>query len=201
MGLWASKVKYPRPFHDCGFCYDEAGLAVEIAILRNDLLIHRHYRATPAEIDAVVNSGRPSAEETEEIHASLCKNHPEKDKPIHWYLAQLIHYGLRPTQTKWKAQRSLRGALLRGSLVVKKRILILEHQLKSLYDLSEGDGNVRELLVLQHWNALPTPSHVSRMFWAIVAADNMESVREVMVRATTHSWLGLIKCHHYRNRV
>jgi hypothetical protein len=200
MGLWTSKVKYPLPFHDCGFCYDEAGLAVEIAILREDLIIHRHYRATPAEIDAVINGDRPSAEETEEIYASLCKNHPKKDKPIHWYLAQLIHYGLRQTQTKWKAQRSLRRALLRGSLVVNKRILILQHQLKSLYDLSEGDGNVRELLALQHWNVLPTRSHVSRMFSAIVNADNMKSVREVMVRATAHFWLALIKCHHCRNR-
>ncbi|KAK0701473.1 hypothetical protein B0T21DRAFT_417033 [Apiosordaria backusii] len=53
-----------------------------------------------------------------------------KDRPAHWYEAQLVHYGLPPSKNKGTAKMRLYEALSKGSLAVPGQILKLEADLK-----------------------------------------------------------------------
>ena len=74
---------------------------------------NRHRRATLPELKAVFD-GSDGA----------------KDRPAHWYEAQLIHYGLPPSKTKGTAKMRLWDAVSQGSLAVPGHILKTEAELK-----------------------------------------------------------------------
>ncbi|KJZ69781.1 hypothetical protein HIM_10820 [Hirsutella minnesotensis 3608] len=73
---------------------------------------NRHRRATPAELKAHFTSGG------------------EKDHPAHWFEAQLVHYGLKPSKTKSVARMRLLDAVNSGRLHVPSHLVNLESQLK-----------------------------------------------------------------------
>lgn len=84
----------------------------------NDLYVevtgnNRHRRATVHEIRAVLDGSDST-----------------KDRPGHWYEAQLIHYGLPPSKTKGTAKMRLFDALNKGSLTVPPHISKLESDMK-----------------------------------------------------------------------
>ncbi|KAJ4302563.1 hypothetical protein N0V88_002713 [Collariella sp. IMI 366227] len=74
---------------------------------------NRHRRATVPEIKSVFD-GTDGA----------------KDRPGHWYEAQLIHYGLPPSKTKGTAKMRLLDALNKGNLAVPSDIRKVESELK-----------------------------------------------------------------------
>lgn len=80
---------------------------------------HRHRRSTIPELRAFFNSTsqKPSL----------------KDKPAHWYRAQLIHYGLRPTDNKGTATIRLLDALDQDVLQVPGSIKQIERALEQEY--------------------------------------------------------------------
>ncbi|KAL2860274.1 hypothetical protein BJX68DRAFT_261234 [Aspergillus pseudodeflectus] len=53
-----------------------------------------------------------------------------KDKPAHWYRAQLIHYGVHPTDNKGTAMMRLLDAVRLGELEVPDHLVKLEENLK-----------------------------------------------------------------------
>ncbi|KAK0666348.1 hypothetical protein QBC41DRAFT_280972 [Cercophora samala] len=53
-----------------------------------------------------------------------------KDRPAHWYEAQLVHYGLPPSKNKGTAKMRLYEALNGGKLTVPSHVLKLEADLK-----------------------------------------------------------------------
>ncbi|CAM1503575.1 Fc.00g011660.m01.CDS01 [Cosmosporella sp. VM-42] len=73
---------------------------------------HRHRRATPAELKTHFTSGS------------------DKDRPAHWFEAQLIHYGLQPSKTKSVARMRLFDAVNAGKLTVPSHVTKLEGKLK-----------------------------------------------------------------------
>lgn len=77
---------------------------------------NRHRRATPAELKAHFDSGS------------------DKDHPVHWFEAQLLHYGLPPSKTKSVARMRLFDAVKKskagGALKVPAHITKLEGELK-----------------------------------------------------------------------
>ncbi|RDW86214.1 uncharacterized protein DSM5745_02856 [Aspergillus mulundensis] len=82
--------------------------------------LHRHRRCTISELDDFFNSSTLSSSDTDSV----------KDRPAHWYRAQLIHYGLRPTDNKGTAAMRLLGALRCGELSVPQHLARLEEDLK-----------------------------------------------------------------------
>ncbi|GES58815.1 hypothetical protein ATEIFO6365_0003009800 [Aspergillus terreus] len=64
---------------------------------------------------------------------------PVKDHPAHWYRAQLLHYGLQPSDNKGTAAKRLLDALNQGILAVPAHLQRLEKELKK-----EWDANVRK---------------------------------------------------------
>ena len=183
MGVFLSNLKpnvhvYKFELHNFG--YNDEGLIVELSIQRRSLVLHRHTRATAAEIEAVVNRER-CAEETEEIYSSLSKEHPAKDKPPHWYMAQLIHYGLTSTSNKFRARAILQSALEDDQLKVPPEILELEHEFKTLYELSGSTFRQRlaEFRSAQHYPLW------KRIFRIITGEIDIKSFLRTMVRRTT----------------
>jgi hypothetical protein len=67
-----------------------------------------------------------------ELHDLLCSpgSASVKDKPAHWYRAQLIHYGLRPTDNKGTAVMRLLDAVRLGDLEVPDHLVKLEENLR-----------------------------------------------------------------------
>jgi hypothetical protein len=63
-----------------------------------------------------------------------------KDKPGHWYEAQLIHYGLPPSKTKAVAKTRLLDAVNKGGLTIPKRIQKLESELKKDWTKKEREA-------------------------------------------------------------
>lgn len=74
---------------------------------------NRHRRATIPEIKAIFDGTDGS-----------------KDRPGHWYEAQLIHYGLPPSKTKGTAKMRLLDAVNKGNMAVPARVLKVETELK-----------------------------------------------------------------------
>ncbi|KAL3453967.1 hypothetical protein BJX65DRAFT_81098 [Aspergillus insuetus] len=67
-----------------------------------------------------------------ELHDLLCSpgSASVKDKPAHWDRAQLIHYGLRPTENKGTAVMRLLDAVRLGDLEVPDHLVKLEKNLR-----------------------------------------------------------------------
>ncbi|KAI0426611.1 hypothetical protein F5Y09DRAFT_345502 [Xylaria sp. FL1042] len=59
------------------------------------------------------------------------KSGSDKDRPAHWFEAQLIHYGLQPSKTKSVARMRLFDAVNAGKLAVPSHIQKLEKELKN----------------------------------------------------------------------
>ncbi|KAL2012179.1 hypothetical protein VTN00DRAFT_4897 [Thermoascus crustaceus] len=60
-----------------------------------------------------------------------------KDPPAHWYKAQLLHYGLQPSDNKGTAAKRLLDALNQGRLEVPVHLQRLERELKKEWDSNE----------------------------------------------------------------
>ncbi|EKG10844.1 hypothetical protein MPH_12058 [Macrophomina phaseolina MS6] len=82
--------------------------------------LNRHPRASEAEITALLRPEKPAKD--------------QKDKVGHWYIAQLMHYGLPPTQNKNAAKVRLLDALNNKTLKVPPEVKKLEAALKKEYD-------------------------------------------------------------------
>ncbi|KAI0137254.1 hypothetical protein BJ170DRAFT_689600 [Xylariales sp. AK1849] len=83
---------------------------------------NRHRRATPAELKDHFKSGN------------------DKDRPAHWFEAQLIHYGLQPSKTKAVARMRLFDAVNAGKLSVPAHITKLESELKKEWAKKDRDA-------------------------------------------------------------
>lgn len=83
---------------------------------------NRHRRATPAELKTHFASGN------------------EKDHPAHWFEAQLIHYGLKPSKTKSVARMRLYDAVNADQLKVPATITVLEGSLKKEWMKKDRDA-------------------------------------------------------------
>jgi hypothetical protein len=64
----------------------------------------------------------------------------EKDKPAHWYEAQLIHYGLQPSKTKSVVRMRLFDAVNGGKLNVPAHITKMESELKKEWAKKEREA-------------------------------------------------------------
>ncbi|KAK3305346.1 uncharacterized protein B0T15DRAFT_484979 [Chaetomium strumarium] len=84
---------------------------------------NRHRRATLPELKAVFD-GSDGA----------------KDRPAHWYEAQLIPYGLPPSKTKGTAKMRLFDAVSKGNLTVPAHILKVESELKKEWTKREREA-------------------------------------------------------------
>jgi hypothetical protein len=84
---------------------------------------NRHRRATVPELKAVYD-GSDGA----------------KDRPGHWYEAQLIHYGLPPSKTKGTAKMRLFDAVSKGNLAVPAHIKKTETELKKEWTKREREA-------------------------------------------------------------
>ncbi|MCJ1344515.1 hypothetical protein MMC31_002718 [Peltigera leucophlebia] len=114
-------MSFAPPISRDGFHYN-GDLYVEVGNL------NRHKRASIAEISALL---RP------DLTKSKGKSIPSKDEVGHWYTAQLIHYGLPPTQDKSRAKIRLLEALNSSKLLVPPEIKILEDSLQKEYQAAE----------------------------------------------------------------
>jgi hypothetical protein len=81
---------------------------------------NRHRRATVAE-----------------LKSHFAGSGDAKDHPAHWYEAQLIHYGLKPSKTKGTAKMRLFEATTQGILSVPPHISKIEADLKKEWNKSE----------------------------------------------------------------
>jgi hypothetical protein len=114
--------KMAGPISRDGFSYDgHQGLYVQ-----PDGAFHAHLRHDDASLHALLtNTPSTGPEPTKK----------DKDKPGHFYVAQLAHYGLKPLKTKDAAKRNLLAAFKGGNtLVVPERILQLERELKAEWE-------------------------------------------------------------------
>ncbi|KAK3295017.1 uncharacterized protein B0H64DRAFT_402382 [Chaetomium fimeti] len=84
---------------------------------------NRHRRATIPELKAVFDG-----------------TDGQKDRPGHWYEAQLIHYGLPPSKTKGTAKMRLFDAVGKGNLAVPAHILKVETELKREWNKREREA-------------------------------------------------------------
>lgn len=84
---------------------------------------NRHRRATIPELKAVFDGADG-----------------QKDRPAHWYEAQLIHYGLPPSKTKGTAKMRLFDAVGKGNLAVPAHILKVETELKKEWNKREREA-------------------------------------------------------------
>ncbi|KAK1144879.1 hypothetical protein N8T08_004892 [Aspergillus melleus] len=104
----------PLPVSRDGFEYYDNGF---YAVVHPN---HRHRRSSIPELRAIFNS--------------TSKKTSIKDKPAHWYRAQLIHYGLQPTDIKGTAAMRLLDVLNRDALKVPGSVQRLERALKKEYN-------------------------------------------------------------------
>lgn len=114
-------MSFAPPISRDGFHYN-GDLYVEVGNL------NRHKRASIAEINALL---RP------DLTKSKGKSTPSKDEVGHWYTAQLIHYGLPPSQDKARAKVRLLEALNASKLLVPPEIKKLEDSLQKEYQAAE----------------------------------------------------------------
>ncbi|KAL2260953.1 hypothetical protein VTK26DRAFT_4907 [Humicola hyalothermophila] len=84
---------------------------------------NRHRRATIPELKAIFDGTDGS-----------------KDRPAHWYEAQLVHYGLPPSKTKGTAKMRLFDAVSKGNMAVPPNILKVEADLKKEWTKLEREA-------------------------------------------------------------
>ena len=87
----------------------------------------RHPRATVPELRAIL---RPTDAADHEVD-----NHVS-----HWWEAQLLHYGLRPSKAKAVAKTRLLDALNQGTLAVPRDIIKIEAELKKQWAKTEREA-------------------------------------------------------------
>lgn len=87
----------------------------------------RHPRATLHDLRAILHS------------ANIATDGKSDDHVAHWWEAQLIHYGLRPSKTKAVAKVRLLEALNNGNLKVPQQIVKLEAELKKEFAKKERE--------------------------------------------------------------
>ncbi|KAK3331911.1 hypothetical protein B0T19DRAFT_88796 [Cercophora scortea] len=75
-----------------------------------------------------------------ELKAHFDGSDGSKDRPAHWYEAQLIHYGLPPSKTKGTAKMRLFEAVNKGNLTVPSHIGKLESELKKEWTKNEREA-------------------------------------------------------------
>lgn len=63
--------------------------------------------------------------------------------PAHWYSAQLLHYGLKPSKYKATAKKHLLEALEAGRLEVPEHIPELEFQLREMYQVANEKAKAK----------------------------------------------------------
>jgi hypothetical protein len=103
---------------------------------------NRHRRATIPELKAVFDG-----------------TDGPKDRPAHWYEAQLIHYGLPPSKTKGTAKMRLFDAVNKGNLAVPAHILKVEAELKK--DWAKREREAKQALKLLSKSTTTTPARAS----------------------------------------
>ncbi|KAK4229335.1 hypothetical protein QBC38DRAFT_472624 [Podospora fimiseda] len=106
-----------------------------------------------------VNSNRHRRATVPEIKAIYDGLDNRKDRPGHWYEAQLIHYGLPPSQTKGTAKMRLFDAVNKGNLSVPAEILKVESELKKNW--TKRDHEIKQTLKNQS-SAVPAKQAIKR---------------------------------------
>ena len=98
---------------------------------------------------AEVNGNRHPRADNKSLRALLkeaATHNAQKDKPTHFYVAQLKHYGLKPLKTKGPAKAALLDALdQKPKLTVPSNILLIEKSLKEGYLRISGASNAKDL--------------------------------------------------------
>lgn len=93
---------------------------------------NHHPRATVDELTQLLRPDAPKSKKK-----SLSAQAPEtflKDKPAHWYTAQLMHYGLQQTKDKNTAKVRILDALNRGQLAVPTSIVGMRADMKKQWE-------------------------------------------------------------------
>ncbi|PBK75782.1 hypothetical protein ARMSODRAFT_1013208 [Armillaria solidipes] len=122
-----------------GFFYDGHGLFVEVDS-------NRHYREDSDALYALLTHVDPPPVYTKSGTLAKRQPPPFKDRPGHFYRAQLVHYGLNPVTVKEAAKGLLLSAFDRdNTLAVPNKILRLEADLKAKFEqkdkVTEAGGN------------------------------------------------------------
>lgn len=104
-----------------GFSFAGDSLFVEVSNMS------RHRRANVPELRAIL---RPSN----------TADHKLEDPVGHWWEAQLLHYGLKPSKTKAVAKTRLLDALNKGTLAVPDHIAKLEAEMKKQWSKKEREA-------------------------------------------------------------
>jgi hypothetical protein len=108
-----------QPVSRDGFFHDGTSFWVEVEG-------NRHPRADSKSLRALLNADSATL--------ASSTSQPQKDKPTHFYVAQLKHYGLKPLKTKGPAKAALLEALnQKPKLAVPANILQIERSLKEGY--------------------------------------------------------------------
>ncbi|KAK3995770.1 hypothetical protein QBC44DRAFT_356114 [Cladorrhinum sp. PSN332] len=103
---------------------------------------NRHRRATVPELKAIYDGVDTS-----------------KDRPAHWYEAQLMHYGLPPSKNKGTAKMRLFDAVNKSNLSVPANIAKVESELKK--EWTKRDREVKQALK-KHSTAGPAKKSTKR---------------------------------------
>ncbi|KAI9155460.1 hypothetical protein HJFPF1_08044 [Paramyrothecium foliicola] len=103
---------------------------------------NQHRRATLAELSAHFSSGT------------------DAERPAHWFEAQLIHYGLKPSKTKAVARMRLHDAIRAGALTVPVTVTRLESELKK--EWTKNDRAVKKAVKAVNEDAPASSSSLKR---------------------------------------
>lgn len=122
-----------------GFFYDGHGLFVEVDS-------NKHYREDSDSLYALLTHVDPPPVYTKSGTLAKRQPPPFKDRPGHFYRAQLVHYGLKPVTVKKAAKGLLLSAFDQdNTLAVPNNILRLEADLKAQFEqkdkVTEAGGN------------------------------------------------------------
>lgn len=100
-----------------------------VTVQSQDKKPHRHRRATARELNALFH---PSADQP-----------PRADPTAHWYNAQCLHYGLKPSSVKGTAHKRLLEASNKEHLIVPSWIRKIERKLKREWDARVAESQSR----------------------------------------------------------
>ena len=114
-------MAHAAPVVKDGFSFAGDSLFVEVSNMS------RHRRATVPELRAIL---RPSD----------TADHKLEDPVGHWWEAQSLHYGLKPSKTKAVAKTRLLDALNKGTLAVPDHIAKLEAEMKKQWSKKEREA-------------------------------------------------------------
>ena len=95
-----------------------------------------------------------------ELKAHFEGSDSSKDRPAHWYEAQLIHYGLPPSKTKGTAKMRLFEAINKGDIKVPAHITKIETDLKK--EFAKKEREAKQAIKKQAQQVAPTPAKGSK---------------------------------------